>query len=71
MAPKQEGSIVFFNAQQIRILVKPDLLICCNHMYLSKLVIEVHISSTQIASQQCGMGGKDGGNRQLPLSAQN
>lgn len=40
-------------------------------MYLRKLVVEVHISSTQIASQQCGMGGEDGGNRQLPLSAQN
>lgn len=51
--------------------MKANLANASDHMYLRKLVIEVHISSTQISSQQSGVGGEDGGNRQLPLSRQN
>lgn len=71
MAPKQEKLNIPINAQLVRTLIKPDLLNCCNHLYLGKLVVEVHIPSTQVASQQCGVGGEDGGNSQLPLSTQN
>lgn len=51
--------------------MKASLVNASEHMYLRKLVIEVHISSTQISSQQSGVGGEDGGNGQLPLSGQN
>lgn len=41
------------------------LLVLCliQHTYICKLVIEVHISSTQVSSQQCGMSSEDGCNR--------
>lgn len=40
------------------------------HTYLWKLVIEVHISSTQVSSQQCGVSGEDGRDGQLSVSTQ-
>lgn len=38
--------------------------------YICKLVIEVHISSTQVSSQQSGMSGEDGCDGQLSVSTQ-
>ena len=38
--------------------------------YVCKLVIEVHISSAQVSSQQCGVSGEDGCNGNLPMSTQ-
>lgn len=40
------------------------------HTHLSKPVIEVHISSTEVASQECGMSGEDSCDWQLSLSTQ-
>lgn len=39
-------------------------------MYLCQVVVEVHISGTQVATQQCSMGGENSCNRKLSLSAQ-
>lgn len=43
---------------------------CSHHTYLCQVVIEVHISSTQVSPQQRSVSGEDGCNRQLSVSTQ-
>lgn len=40
------------------------------HTHLCKFVIKIYISSTQVASQQCGMSGEDGCDGQLSMPTQ-
>lgn len=44
-----------------------------SHMYdmgahVAEVVVEIYVGCTQVAAEQGGMRGEDGGHRQLPLS---